>query len=354
MIQKLLLSLTGVATLSCALANTDSIPSASKPPSFTINGSADIYYRYDLRKSASNNLTSFTGSHDQFALGMASIKLEHKTDKVDVVADLGFGKRASDFSYNDNGLLSAVKQLYVSYSPGSNLKLTAGTWATHVGYELVDPQLNRNYSMSYMFTNGPFTHTGIKADLSLGKSSFMIGLANPTDMRVVPAGVMNKKFLIAQYGYAASDAVKFYLNFVGGKGTDTAKSEQFDLVATAKLSDRFGIGFNATMNNSHRWVNKGYTGLKQWYGTAIYLNYDPKPWMGFTWRTEYFNDKDGQKLAAGGNVVATTLSANFKVDGFIFIPELRADLASKGNFIDKGGSNTKNAYSLVLAAIYSF
>ena len=56
--------------------------------------------------------------------------------------------RAKEFAYTDEGITQAIKQLYVSYSPAEWLKFTAGSWATHVGYELVDPQLNRNYSMS--------------------------------------------------------------------------------------------------------------------------------------------------------------------------------------------------------------
>ena len=58
--------------------------------------------------------------------------------KVGVVGDIGFGKRARDFSYNDEESMLAIKQLYLSYSPWENVKFTGGSWATHIGYELVD------------------------------------------------------------------------------------------------------------------------------------------------------------------------------------------------------------------------
>ena len=178
-----------LSAFSTAMMGQDS----SKVTSLTFNGSADIYYRYDFAKTKANNLTSFTNSHNSFELGMASVKMDYKTSKVQMVADIGIGKRAQDFSYNDEGILAAVKQLYISYTPSTWLKLTAGSWATHVGYELVDAYPNRNYSMSYMFTNGPFFHTGLKAEASYKSSSFMIGIANPTDFKYVPDGVMNKK-----------------------------------------------------------------------------------------------------------------------------------------------------------------
>lgn len=333
-------------------------PPEEKKPFLTISGSADVYYKLDFSKQAANNRTSFTGTHNNFSLGMASVKFEHKGEKVSMVADLGFGPRAREFAYADEGITQAIKQLYISYSPADWIKFSAGTWATHVGYELVDPQLNRNYSMSYMFTNGPFTHTGLKAELSKGKSGFMIGVSNATDYRISPDGQINKKFLIAQYSFAASDNVKFYLNYVGGKSPDTSKMNQFDLVATAKVSDKFSLGFNGTVNSTKVWDGDKNLDAKSWWGSALYLNLDPVSWFGLTLRTEYFSDKNQFKIstgtADGASVFATTLSANFKAGGFIFIPEFRLDSGSKEIFIDKDGNGKKGAGSFLLAAIYSF
>jgi hypothetical protein len=331
---------------------------STKAASLSINGSADVYYRYDFQKTKANNYTSFTGSHNSFELGMASVKLDYKTSKVEMVADLGFGKRAMEFSYADDGVLSAIKQLYISYSPSSWLKLTAGSWATHVGYELVDAYANRNYSMSYMFTNGPFLHTGVKAEASYKASSFMIGVANPTDFKYVPDGVINKKFLLAQYGYAFSDDVKAYVNYVGGEGIDTSKSKQFDLVVTSKLGSKFGIGYNGTVSTVKSYLgNKTYDESRNWWGSALYLNFDPSQHFGLTLRGEYFSDKDGLKIAGlgpDGHIVAGTLSANFKVDNFIFIPELRVDKSNNFLFVKEDGSASKSAANVLVAAIYQF
>ena len=334
--------------------------STEAPSALSITGSADLYYRYDFAKTKANNLTSFTNSHNRFELGMASVKLQHKTSKVDVVADLGFGKRAQDFSYNDQGILAAIKQMYISYMPTSSLKFTAGSWATHVGYELVDAYLNRNYSMSYMFTNGPFFHTGVKAEFAVKSSGFMIGIANPTDFKYVPDGSNNKKSFIAQYSFAPGDFFKAYLNYAGGQGMDSSKSKQFDLVVTSKLAEKFSIGFNGTYNNTEMYLgNKTYDDSKNWWGSALYLNFDPSAHAGITIRGEYFSDKSALKIplfspVGGGSIFATTISAQLKVDNFIFIPELRFDNANQAIFTKEDGSATKNAANVLLAAIYYF
>ena len=331
---------------------------AEEKPAFTISGSADVYYRYDAGKTKYNNLTSFTNTHNHFALGMASIKFEHATKKVNVVADLGFGDRAREFTYTDDGITGAIKQLYISYAPAEWIKFSAGSWATHVGYELLDPQLNRNYSMSYMFTNGPFSHTGLKTEITRGKHGLMVGIANPTDYKLVPEGSINKKFILAQYSYAASDNVNVFINYVGGKSPDSAKSEQVDIVVTSKFSEQFSIGYNGTIINMHSW--DGFKNLegKSAFGSAVYLNYDPKPWVGLTVRGEYFDDKNHFKTFSGfgngGNVFSTTLSANFKKSNFILIPEIRVDKASEQIFTNSDGEGSKTAASFLVAAIYSF
>ena len=362
MLQKFLLAATALLTLNSAFAQETTLAKDStekQTSALTISGSADMYYRYDFGKTKTNNLTSFTNSHNSFELGMASLKFDYSTDKVEMVADLGFGKRAQEFSYNDEGILAAVKQLYLSYSATNWLKLTAGSWATHVGYELVDAYANRNYSMSYMFTNGPFFHTGVKAEVSTGKSGFMVGLVNPTDFKYIPDAGLNKKFLIAQYSFSGGDVFNGYLNYAGGQWFDTSKSKQVDLVVTSKVSNKVSLAFNGTVSSMNLYDigEKKFDGYKSWWGSAAYINYDPTEKLGFTLRGEYFSDKNGLKyggLAGDGSIFATTLSAQIKAGHLIVIPEFRVDAANKEIFTKANGASTKTGANLLLAAIYQF
>ncbi|MET0637916.1 MAG: outer membrane beta-barrel protein [Chitinophagaceae bacterium] len=326
-------------------------------PALTISGSVDAYYKYDFAKTAGNSFTSFTQTQNTFALGMASVKFAHTGEKVSLVADLGFGPRAKDFAYTDDGITQAIKQFYVSYSPADFVTFTMGTWGTHVGYEVLDPQLNRNYSMSYMFTNGPFSHTGVKAQFTQGRSGLMVGISNATDFRVTPPDQINRKFFIGQYS-VAFDNVSAYLNFVSGKAPDSSKSSQIDAVVLAKVSDLFSIGANGTYAGVKAWDGVKNVDSKGWYGAALYLNLDPKPWFGVTLRGEYFNDDHQLKVFSGrptgGSIFATTLSAQFKKGGFIFIPEFRLDNGSEDIFLNKDGGATKTAANVLFAAIYSF
>lgn len=354
MLRKIISSGIAMSTLNITLAQ-----DSSKTSPLTVTGSADVYYRYDFTKSKTNNLTSFTNSHNSFELGIASVKLDYATSKVEMVADVGYGKRAKEFSYNDEGITAGIKQLCISYTAADWLKFTAGSWATHVGYESADAYANRNYSMSYLFTNGPFFHTGIKAELHYKSNGLMVGLANPTDYKYVPDGVMNKKSCIAQYSFTPGNFFKAYVNYVAGENIDTSKSKQFDIVLTSKISNRFSVAYNGTINRTKTYLgNKVYDENKSWWGSALYLNFDVTDHFGLTLREELFSDKNGLNVCslqpAGGTVFASTLSANVKIDNLIVIPEFRIDKADQPIFSDKNSHPTKTAANLLLAAVYQF
>src|SRR5690606_20425089 len=114
------------ATTNSTITVEEETPEKKSP--FSLTGFADIYYKYDFNRQAANNRTSFTNSHNSFELGIVSLKAEHTIGKIGMVADIGFGKRAEDFSYNDADTRMAIKQLYLSYSPVENFKISAGSW----------------------------------------------------------------------------------------------------------------------------------------------------------------------------------------------------------------------------------
>ncbi len=380
MLRKIFLLLMSFITFfSLAIGQTDStakkVDSAAKtPPPVTITGSVDVYYRFNFSNppgQLTNNYTSFTNSQSSFELGMATIRADHSFGKVSATADLGFGRRAEEFSYNDAGhpTLFAVKQLFLTYQATDKIKFTMGKWGTHIGYEVLDAYSNRNYSMDYMFSFGPFFHTGLKADVTLsGTTAFMIGIANPTDFSSTTAST---KVLLAQFSTGTKDGkLKAFLNYQGYSGVsqDTLinpatayylyKSlNQFDLVINGTISSQFGIGLNGTVQS----VNSSLLGkTASWWGAAAYLNFDPTSTFGLTLRGEYFDDKDGVKIhnfddGSGLGVFDLTLSGILKVgSNLTIIPELRLDNGSKDFFVKSDGTATKSTVSGILAAVYKF
>jgi len=211
-----------------------------------------------------------------------------------------------------------------------------------------------------MFTNGPFSHTGVKADFTLGGGSgLMIGIANPIDV-TSPNNGSDPKTLIAQYSKVGDKYSVFvnYAGYFGGKkfNSEASNLNQFGVTAAATLSDKFSLGYDGTVqfNKDENFSGPGRSQSKSWWGSALYANLNATETFGFTLRAEYFGDqKYGIKV--GTNVFATTLSGNIKAGGFTFIPELRLDNAKDAIFSKNGaGDASKSAVSAVLAAVYSF
>ncbi len=351
MIRKIFLATFVFLCFLSTIAQTDSTKPVSPAP--TITGSVDAYFRYnfnDPQSGATNNFTSFTNSQNSFQLGMASIRADHSFGKASATIDLGFGTRAEEFSYGDpsHSTLFAVKQAYVSYAVSDKFKLTIGKWATHIGYELVDAYLNRNYSMDYMFSYGPFSHTGLKADIGLGKkSALMLGVANTSDV-VAEAG--SRRYAIAQFSTAtANDKLKAYLNYQGSYG-GSFSTTQFDLVLIGAVSDKFSIGYNGTVQSA----KTDSTSSNSWWGSALYFNVDPVSTFGITLRAEYFDNKKAIVAAPATSIFDLTLSPNFKIGNLTIIPELRLDAGKDEIFEKSDGTATKTTVTGILAATYHF
>lgn len=347
-----------ILTAICYFSAFSQADSSKAPASPTFSGSVDAYYRYNFANAKdadgnpiTNNYTSFTNSQNSFELGMASIRADHTFGKASATVDLGFGKRAEEFSYNDNGTVAAIKQLYVTYSPVADLKFTAGKWATHFDCELPDAYLNRNYSMSYLFSYGPFFHTGLKAELTRGKLLFMLGVANPADYTTTTE---SHKHLLAQIAFtSANSKFKAYLNYHGGKSNDSLKMNAVNLTAFYTVSSKFSIVSNSSIKFSQGRTIDKWNSANKWWGTALYLNVDPVSWFGLTWRNEYFNDEESV-IGFGGNIYESTLSANFRVDNLTIIPEFRLDNAENEIFVKNDGTSTKSTGSFILGVAYHF
>lgn len=332
---------------------------ATEKSPLEISGMADIYYQYAFNGQASGN-TSFTPDHNSFSLGMAKLALAKEFGKVGLGVDVGFGPRADAANGSLGTSFAQIQQLFVTYSPIENLTFTAGNFGTHVGYELIDPAANFHYSTSYMFSYGPFFHTGIKADYAINdKLGVMVGLFDDTDSKsddAASGAIADRKHFGAQVSYATG-AGDIYLNYLTGTdGVDTVTFNQIDLTAAFDLSDKLTLGVNSTVKALSS-DNESIEGTN-WFGAALYLGYAVNDNFSLGLRGESFNDTDGVIFGVEDlSIFATTLSANIKIGELTLIPEFRLDSASEDIFEDVTGdvsASTGTDASFIFAAVYAF
>src|SRR6202000_2669790 len=114
--------------------------------------------------------------HKLISIGMVDLGLKKTVGKATFVGELSFGPR-SDQSVPTSWY--HIQNLYVNYNVTSKFSLAMGYMSTFVGYEVISPAANFNYSTSYLFTNGPFQNAGFKATYAFSdKISLMAGVFN--------------------------------------------------------------------------------------------------------------------------------------------------------------------------------
>lgn len=319
-----------------------------------ISGSVDTYYKYDLNK-ASNIKTYFANEQNSVSLGMIDLALKKTTGKASFVGELSFGPRGQSQSipnaagtYDEQTNSFHIQNLYVSYAFTDKFSMTAGYMGTFVGYEVISPAANFNYSTSYLFGSGPFQNAGIKASYTFSdKVSLMAGLFNDWNVYQDFNGVSH---IGAQLTVAPIEGWTAYLNVLSGHSAGAAGTGTIlDLTTAYQITDKFKLGLNAA-NYTISGDNGGYAGV------ALYPQYAFTKAVALGIRGEYFNYK-GVAGAADAAVASFTLSANIKSGGLTFIPEVRfdSDKDFSQNFLKKNGlAASKSASQFSLAAVYAF
>lgn len=328
----------------------DAAKPAQADPPLTITGSVDTYYKYDF--SGHNNIpTSFASDQNSVSIGMIDLGLKKKVGKAAFVGELAFGPRGQYQSIpnGDGAAANAnnsfhIQNLYVSYDLTDKFNLTAGYMATFVGYEVISPTGNFNYSTSYLFTSGPFQNAGFKATYAFSdKVSLMAGIFNDnwnTYTANKDVSTFGAQLMIAPVkGWTA------YFNLATGPSSGTI----FDLTTAYQITDAFKLGLNgATYTPAHG--GGGYDGV------ALYPQYGVSKDVTLGLRYEYFELK-AIGTTPKEHISGLTFTANLKAGPLTFIPEVRFD--SWGNktytsFTDSKGLATTSASQFSLAAVYAF
>ena len=305
---------------------------------FTLSGTIDVYgtTNFTSETGTPGILIANPGNANAFGLGFANTVFSYEKGKAGVVADLAFGPRADDAN-----LAGAINQLYVYYNLSEKLTVTAGQFNTFLGYEVISPAANFNYTVSYLFNAGPFSHTGVKLDYAVSEDfSLMAALTNAHALTSADGNFADATQFGAQIGYKGQ-----YLNFIAGAVDATSAKDWIFLDYTGgfDLSDSFYVGINAAYANSSN-DDAGYQGV------ALYLQnaFSEKFSLGFI--PEFFKTTSS---AGDASVSAFTLTSNVSVtDNFKFITDLRFDSSDDGlieAFPAKSSTST-----LTLAAVYSF
>lgn len=346
--------LTSAIFLAAITAKAQDTTKAEENP-LTISGSVDAYYKYDFAKfrnaaGSSNIPTSFATDQNSISIGMVDLAVKKKVKKASFVGELSFGPRGEGQSIpnsGNNGQSFHIQNLYMGYDVTNKLNLTAGYMSTFVGYEVISPVGNFNYSTSYLFTNGPFQNSGFKATYTFNSQvSLMAGIFNDTWNNY--QSTRDVSTFGAQLFFSPVKGWTAYINLLSGKTSGTI----VDLTTTYQITDAFKLGLNGATFSAPDAVKGGFEGV------ALYPQLAVSKDVTLGLRGEYFKTKTGVFVTAGPlageSITAVTLTANIKAGPLTLIPEVRLDNGSTAQFINSNAGPTKQASQFLVAAVYAF
>ena len=320
-------------------------------PGLSISGSVDTYWKYDLSgyvsdEGTSNIGTSFADNQNSISIGMLDIALSQTVGKASFVGEFSFGPRSfksiPTFQIDaDDDININIQNLYITYAFTEKISMTAGYMGTFVGYEVISPVPNFNYSTSYLFSFGPFQNAGLKLDWTiLDNLSVMVGIFNDWNVYQDFNGISD---FGAQVYWAPVEGWDLSVNFLTGDPSGTI----IDVTTSYQITDKFFLGLNAATYSAPD-SDAGYSGV------ALYPQFAFSDLFSLGWRPEYFKIRNGESSVSDENVFANTITGNFQMGPMRFLAEWRLDSGSSDFFVDGDTNPASSASQILLAAIYAF
>jgi hypothetical protein len=378
-----------------ALITTTTVSAQDSTKTFTLSGSVDAYFHssfgttngyYDGAHAPSTSFADLKG----FSLGMVNLIGSYQGERTGFTADLVFGPRGQAAVFGTASGQAIINQLLAYYKFSDVVTLNMGQFNTFLGYEVISPAVNFHYSTSYLFSWGPFNHTGLRADFTFGGGwNMKLAVMNPTD--IVEFNPVDTYTLGLQVGHTG-DAGGIWFNALLGDQDGTLDEQlsddvtssaglltQGDITLGFNLSENFYLGVNTSLQSvaAGQYYDELEGSIKDasgdassFFGVAVYPKVTLSESFALGLRAEYFAIKNGHLGSydpdlgyssiigldenGDGDVMEFTLSGNLKSGGLTFIPEFRVDMTSEDSFLDGDGKATSMLPSVNLAAVYKF
>jgi hypothetical protein len=326
---------------------------------FDIGFNIEGLYGADGAYTHSNGLTVYSPGKTS-AGGVAAIHPKNQLDLIQANVTLGF---------------------HIGYGLG----FEAGKFDTLLGYEVIDAPLNGLYSHSYIFTQEPYTHTGVlaiynvtdpaSANVVTATGGFTRGWDQATDDNNGSVDYTGQLLYKNVDPTSSATNYSIALNAITGDeqphGPQDGWRTVLDVVGTYNFSDQLTFGLNGMYAWQAQSAQGGTgNGTGSWYGTALYAKYTPpnQSIFAINMRGEWFDDQDGaaptqygvpgisayvpnQYYEATIGLTVTPFPSDPNLKGLAIRPELRWDYSDHAAF---DGGSQHDQWTAAVEAYFAF
>jgi hypothetical protein len=215
-----------------------------------------------------------------------------------------------------------LRQVFVSYvvPAGRGIRIDAGKFVTHVGYEVSDGYdgFNDNHSRGLLFGYAePLTHTGLRVSYPFSdRISAQVLLVNGWD---VALDNNSGKSVGGQVAVTPSSRVSITANYIGGPEQADNNSNLrhlLDLIATVKATPALALTANYDYGREAAVTllptADGGVRDSTWQGLAGYARYALSGRAAVTLRGEWFDDSQGARTGYVQTLKEITVTPEFR------------------------------------------
>ena len=329
---------------------------------FQLNGFLSSSYSYNLNKPASgkNGYRVFDFDDNSFKIDVAELVFQKPASKageggfrIDMTTGSSIppvvnpNKEAGDIDFH---------QLYLSYIAdiGNGVRIDAGKFVTHLGYEVIEGYdgYNDNASRSFLFGYAiPYTNTGVRITYPFTKQlSMMVMAVNGWDNSI---DNNKSKTVGAMVTYTPTDRITFNGCFSGGPELDSNNSINrlvYEFTTVIKLNDQLTIGADALCGQEIKYFIDGKDAI--WYGAAGYIRYYLTENFSLAIRGEMFDDWSGTRTGIPQRLDEITFTPEYKLNKNIIVRgDIRYDQSDKVLF-EKENTFSNNQLTVSLNMLF--
>jgi hypothetical protein len=258
-----------------------------------------------------------------------------------------------------------VQQAFLSYivPAGRGLRVDAGKFVTHIGYEVIEGYdgFNDNHSRGLLFGYAePFTHTGLRVSYPFSdRVSAQVHVVNGwDDARDNNSG----KSIGAQLAVTPSSRVSVTANYLGGPEQANNNSHLrhlVDLVATFKATPLLTLTGNYDYGHEAMVALPETAGVgvrdSAWQGLAGYARYALSGRTAVTLRAEWFDDPQGARTGFVQTLKEITFTPEFRPRPSLVIRgDLRRDWSDRAVFELADGAFGQSQVTMSVNALFVF
>jgi hypothetical protein len=295
----------------------------------------------------------FRANSTHFSLGKVAI--ERAPGPIGFRLDVGFGETLNWNSSTERSpeAFRYFQQAYISIKPKElkGVQIDVGKFNTPVGAELIESNMNYNYSRSFLFAWGaPYYHSGVRVMAPI-KGGFTAGFHLVQGWNSVYDNNSGKTFGFTG-AYAWKKVTWSHNYMVGPEKTRTNKGIRHLYDSTVVINPTEKV--SAYVEFLYGQDGNIGGGASKWGGVATSWQYRPTGKTAFAARTGYFKDAAGFSTGVAQNLKEVTLTADYKLQNWLLARgEFRNEWSNQA-FFDKGNGRFGKTQPTIMLGLVAY